>query len=163
MKRTFDRLSSLYGEHPLHLLAFAATFALAGYVAASLFAHQTVRVAVWFAGAAVAHDLLVLPLYALANAVLTAVWRRTPHIGSISWLNYVRFPSAISAVLFLVYLPEITRQRTALMRDSGLSTTPYLGHWLLVVALLFALSAGVLTVRVWVGARRPHIAAEEQA
>jgi hypothetical protein len=154
----YKRLRGLYGEHPLHLLAYGASFALAGYAALILVSHQTIRVVVWFAGAAVAHDLLILPLYALANVGLTWVWSRRPQVASVPWLNYVRFPSAISAVLFLVYLPEITRQRTAQLRDSGLSNHAYLDHWLFITGLLFAASAIIYVIRIWQVVRRNHAA-----
>jgi hypothetical protein len=154
MLTAYRRVAKLYGESPLHLLAFVASFALVGYAAQTLFAHMTIRVAVWFGGAAVAHDLLLLPLYALANVALTWVWRRAPRIGAVSWLGYVRFPTAISALLFLIYLPEITRQRTAQLRDSGVSNHQYLDHWLLAMAVLFALSFGCLSFRVAQLARR---------
>jgi hypothetical protein len=154
------RIAKLYGGSPLHLLAFVASFALVGYAGQTLFAHMTIRVAVWFGGAAVVHDLLLLPLYALANGALTWVWRRAPRVASVSWLNYVRFPAAISAMLFLIYLPEITRQRTAQLRDSGVSNHQYLGHWLLVTAVLFALSLGILLVRLTQAARGHHVVAQ---
>jgi hypothetical protein len=143
----YKRIAKLYGDSPFHLLAFVASFALVGYAGQILFAHMTIRVAVWFGGAAVVHDLLLLPLYGLVNAAITWVWRRAPRVGSVSWLNYVRFPAAISALLFLIYVPEITRQRTAQLRDSGVSNHQYLAHWLLTSAVLFALSASVLLVR----------------
>jgi hypothetical protein len=162
MATVYRRITKMYGHHPAHLLAYIVSFALVGYTARSMFAHQTVRVLIWFVGAAVAHDLLLLPLYALANAILTAVWRRGRHVQPVAWLNYVRFPSAISATLLLIYLPEITRQRTAQLRDSGLSNHPYLGHWLIVTAVLYAVSAVVYALRVAQVVRRGHAVVASQ-
>jgi hypothetical protein len=138
----------LYGSGPLHLVGYVASFAVAYYAATGLFRHQTIRVAVWFAGSAIAHDLLVLPLYGIADLALTQVWRRHEALGGVTWLNYVRFPFTISAVLLLIYFPEISRQRTAQLRDTGLTNHPYLDHWLGISAGLILVSAGVFAVRV---------------
>jgi hypothetical protein len=57
-----------YGDSPLHLLALVASFALAGYaVLAVVTAQQWRGFAVWFAVAIVGHDLLLFPLYSLAD------------------------------------------------------------------------------------------------
>ena len=60
-----------YGANPLHLLALLAAFALAGYaVRAVIAAGQWRGFAVWFLVAIVAHDLLLFPLYSLADLPL---------------------------------------------------------------------------------------------
>lgn len=60
-----------YGANPLHLLALLAAFALAGYaVRAVIAAGQWRGFAVWFLIAIVAHDLLLFPLYSLADLPL---------------------------------------------------------------------------------------------
>jgi hypothetical protein len=150
-----------YGAHPLHLLAFIASFGLAGYAATALFHRQTIRVAVWFIGAAVGHDILLLPLYGLANLSLTRIWRLAPRTESVPWLNYVRFPAAISLLLLLIYIPEISRRRTAQFANSGLSNHPYFAHWLLVTGILFAISAISYAARLAQVARsgRPRVRA----
>jgi hypothetical protein len=102
---------------------------------------------VWFVGAAVGHDVLLLPLYGIADRSLTRVWRRAPQPLNLPWLNYVRFPAAISLLLLLVFSPEITRRNTAQLANSGLSTRPYFAHWLLVTGILFALSAVTYAVQ----------------
>ena len=57
-----------YGANPLHLLALLAAFALAGYaVHAVIAAGQFIGFAEWFAVAIIAHDLLLFPLYSLAD------------------------------------------------------------------------------------------------
>src|ERR1700691_3462513 len=67
--RTFtSRIRRWYGAHPLHLLALLAAFALAGYaVRAVIAAGQFRGFAIWFAVAIVGHDLLLFPLYSLAD------------------------------------------------------------------------------------------------
>ena len=57
-----------YGAGPLHLLSLVACLAFAGYVATRILAGpEAIRILVWFAGAAVAHDLILWPLYAVAD------------------------------------------------------------------------------------------------
>jgi hypothetical protein len=147
MTSLLRKFRQLYGANPLHLLAFIASFAIAGYAATELFHRMPIRVAVWFVGAAVGHDVLLVPLYGLANISLTKVWSRVPRADSVPWLNYVRFPAAISLVLLLIFLPEISRRRTAQFSNSGLSNHPYFAHWLLVTGILFVISAATYAVR----------------
>jgi len=60
-----------YGASPLHLLALVTAFALAGYaVRAVVAAGQWRGFAEWFIVAIVAHDLLLFPLYSLADLPL---------------------------------------------------------------------------------------------
>lgn len=146
MRSSIKAFARVYGANPLHLLAMIASFALAGYASTALFHRNTIRVAVWFVGAAVGHDLLLLPLYGLANLSLTRIWRVGPRSDSVPWLNYLRFPAVISATLLLIYFPEISRRHTAQYSDSGLSNHPYFSHWLLVTGVLFAVSAVVYAV-----------------
>ena len=61
------RLLRWYGANPLHLLALLGCFALAGYAAARLVPSRPLGVAAWFLGAVVGHDLLLMPLYSLAD------------------------------------------------------------------------------------------------
>ncbi len=153
------RLFRFYGASPLHLLAVLASLALAAYVVPMLFEKNTIRVAIWLVAAAVLHDLLLVPLYALADRSITEVWRRSSTEAArdiVPWLNYVRFPAAISAVLLLVYLPAITRRDTRLEAYSTLSTDPYLARWLLITAILFLISAVTYALS-WRRANRNHI------
>ena len=64
-----------YGASPLHLLTLLACFALAGYAAAELLPSNFVGIAVWFIGAVIGHDLLLMPLYTLADRSAVAVFR----------------------------------------------------------------------------------------
>ena len=70
--RTFtSRIQRWYGAHPLHLLALLAAFALAGYAVRAVIATGQFRgFAIWFAVAIVGHDLLLFPLYSLADLSL---------------------------------------------------------------------------------------------
>ncbi|WP_405895532.1 hypothetical protein OG272_36775 [Streptomyces sp. NBC_00104] len=55
---------------PFQLLLLACSFALAGYAGVRLLADDWFEVALWFVGAAVVHDLVLLPLYAAADRAL---------------------------------------------------------------------------------------------
>lgn len=143
------RLAAAYGAHPLHLLALVACFALAGYAAVRLVDSEPVAVAVWFVGAAVGHDLVLLPLYAVVDTTLVGASRRraAASMPRVAWLNHLRLPLAVSALLFVVFSPSILRLSDSYVATSGLSAQPYLGRWLLVTAALFGLSAVAYAVR----------------
>ena len=49
---------------PLQLLLLVCSFALAGYAGVRLLEGDWFGVALWFVGAALLHDLVLLPLYA---------------------------------------------------------------------------------------------------
>jgi hypothetical protein len=142
------RLLRWYGANPLHLLALLGGFAVAGYAAARLVPSQPLGVAVWFAGAVVGHDLLLMPLYTLADRSAAAVLRhRAARLPAISWINYLRVPAALSGLLLLVWFPLILRLRTRYQASTTLSPDPYLWHWLGVTGALFLLSAVALALR----------------
>lgn len=145
----------VYGAHPLHFVVLVASFALAGYAAMKLLMFRWLAVAIWFGGAAVCHDLLLLPLYGIADAGLVAAWRRRGHdLPTSPWVNYVRFPAVISGVLLLVYLPEIFRLSHTYPRASALSTARFFGDWLLVTGIAFGISALLFAVRLRLLVRR---------
>lgn len=134
----------LYGEGPLHLILLTATFCLAGYAGVRLLDGDTADVLLWFAGSAVLHDLVLLPVYAGADRALRAALgpRR-------ALVNFVRVPAFCSGLLLLVWFPLITR-RTEQRYEAAAGTSPdvYFGNWLLITGALFALSALWLLVRV---------------
>ncbi|MER6952208.1 hypothetical protein ABT294_50190 [Nonomuraea sp. NPDC000554] len=154
IRATYRRLAARYGADPLHLLALIACFALAGYAATRVVAAGIwVGFLVWFVGAAIIHDLLLYPLYALADvAVQRRPWRRRrPPSAPVAWapsINYVRVPAALSGLLFLIWFPLILRLSEAnYRRSTALDLSPYLGRWLLVTGVLFAGSALVYAIR----------------
>ncbi len=133
----------LYGEGPLHPVLLAATFCLAGYAGVRLLDGDTAGVLLWFAGSAVLHDMVLLPVYAGADRALrAALGPRT------ALVNFVRVPAFLSALLLLIWFPLIAR-RTERRYEAAAGTTPdvYLGNWLLITGVLFALSALWLLVR----------------
>jgi len=142
------RLLGWYGAGPLHLLSLLACFALAGYAAARLVPSRPLGVAVWFLGAVIGHDLLLMPLYSLADRSAVAVLRhRAAGLPAVAWVNYVRVPAALSGLLLLVWFPLIFRLTAVYHASTTLSPDPYVWHWLAVTGALFLLSAVALAVR----------------
>ena len=79
MPAALTRFRTFYGAHPLHLLAVLASFALLGYIISvagpATFWNPAVwwqSILVWFLGAALLHDLVLFPLYALGDRLHTA-------------------------------------------------------------------------------------------
>jgi hypothetical protein len=154
------RWRGFYGARPLHLLGHLALFALAAYAAYRIsLGPLPVRVAVWFVGAAVAHDLVLFPLYALADRSLVAGLRARRSVrppAAVPVVNYVRVPAGLSLLLLLLFWPLITRHSEDTVRFvSRLGTSPYLGHWLAVTAALFVASAVLYAVRLGRTRRAP--------
>ncbi len=142
------RLLGWYGAGPLHLLSLLACFALAGYAAARLVPSRPLGVAVWFLGAVIGHDLVLVPLYSLADRSAVAVLQhRAPGLPTVAWINYVRVPAALSGLLLLVWFPLILRLTAVYHASTTLSADPYLWHWLAVTGALFLLSAIAFAVR----------------
>lgn len=147
-----------YGANPLHLLALGFAFTLIGYVVyvagIQSFWNRDVwwqSIAVWFAGAVIAHDLVLFPLYALADRSLRAgadaIRGRTPRLAT-SPLNYVRVPFLGTALTFVLFFPGIIQQGSEAHRAAtGLTQEPYLGRWLLLSAALFGASAVIYAIR----------------
>ena len=142
------RFRNRYGAQPLHLLALLASFALTGYAVQRLIENQTLRVAIWFVGAAVVHDLLLFPLYAIADGTLVRLWRRRgrPDLPAAPWINYLRVPAALSGLLLLIFAPSIFRFSRIYRATTDLSSAGYLDRWLLITAALFATSAVTFAV-----------------
>src|SRR5947207_1796542 len=137
-----------YGASPLHLLALLACFGLAGYAAARLIPSQPLGVAAWFLGAVIGHDLLLMPLYSLADrSVMAAIRHREQQLPVTPWINYVRVPAALSGLLLLVWFPLILRLQSPYHASTTLSADPVVWHWLQVTGALFLLSAVAFALR----------------
>ncbi|MER6222051.1 hypothetical protein ACWCYL_17855 [Streptomyces sp. 900105755] len=130
---------------PLQILLLACSFALAAYAGVRLLAGDWLGVALWVVGAALLHDLVLLPLYALADR---AVARGLGAAGRREWVMYVRVPAALSALLLLVWFPLISGMVAGHYRSAtGRSVDGYLARWLLITAVLFGGSALLLALR----------------
>ena len=165
MTGLMHRIQRWYGANPLHLIALIAAFALAGYaVAAVSAAGQLPGFVVWFAVAIVGHDLLLFPLYSIADLSVRRLlprWAARPvpraaapaSNGSLAgraatapakppFINHIRVPAGLSLLLLLVWFPLILGLSSANYRKaSGLSTDPYLPRWLAITGVAFLLSA----------------------
>lgn len=131
---------------PLQLLLLACSLALAGYAGVRLLADDWFMVAVWFVGAALLHDLVLVPLYSTLDRVLV---RSLGTAGHRARALYVRVPAVLSGLLLLVWFPLITGRVEERYRSAtGLSADGFLAHWLLITAVLFGGSALLLLVRV---------------
>jgi hypothetical protein len=163
----------LYGSNPLHLLAHIGVFFIAAWAISQILgAGFVINWIAWFLGAALLHDLLLLPLYSSFDRGLVATVRLPgDQIGDDadgrprrpSPLNYLRVPAAVSAILLLVYFPLILGYSSKNYRhDTGHALAGYTRNWLLICAGLFLFSALVYTVRVIRSRPRTAPAADEQ-
>ncbi len=149
-----ERFRRRYGAGGWHLAGLVACFAVAGYAALRWLDEPTVvRLGVWFVGALLLHDLVLFPLYALADRMLRQLLGDRPH-RRVPIVNHVRVPALFSGLLLLLWFPLILgKPEPAYRAATGLGTSPYLGRWLLVTAVLFGVSALVYVVRVVVAVR----------
>ncbi len=151
------RLLRWYGASPLHLLTMLGCFALAGYAAVMLLKVNALGVTVWFAGAVIGHDLVLLPLYTIADKSARAVFRhRQPDLPAVPWINYLRVPVVLSGILLLIWFPLILRLPRNFQASTTLPTSPYLWHWLAVTGVLFLMSAAAYALRLRRARRRVH-------
>jgi hypothetical protein len=166
------RIRHWYGANPLHLIALIAAFALAGYaVDAVAAAGQLPGFVLWFAVAIVGHDLLLFPLYSIADLSVRRLlprWATRPagpagYAGRAAaapakppFLNHIRVPAGLSLLLLMVWFPLILGLSSAnYHKASGLSTDPYLPRWLAITGVAFLISAVSYALRL----RHAHAAA----
>ena len=150
----------LYGAPAAHLLLMLAAFAFTAYTISvvgvrNLFTGGTwwQSIAVWFAVAIIAHDLILFPVYALADRLLARsrpkVTRRRDEDDDASasrriipLTNYLRLPTLAAGLLLVMFLPGIIEQGAVTFHAAtGLTQTPYLTRWLLLTAGLYLASA----------------------
>lgn len=166
MSALSTRLRRFYGSHPLHLLAMVAGVALAGYIAftfkpATLWNPQAwwQSIAVWLAAAIIFHDLVLFPLYAVADRLLGIATRRRRRRSSgqlrVPVLNYVRIPTLGSGLSLLMFFPGIMKQGSATyVAATGQTQEVFLGRWFLLTAAMFSASALCYAIRLVLGHRR---------
>ena len=139
-----------YGAGPLHLLALLGSFAFAGYVVDRVTTvNDPIGIAIWFAATLVAHDLVLFPLYSLADRSLGLRARRHPErLPRVPWINYLRIPVLVSGILLLMSFPLVFKLDVKDYHSAtGLNPDPYLARWLLITAALFAVSAVLYAFR----------------
>jgi hypothetical protein len=151
-----SRLLRWYGAGPLHLLTMIACLALAGYATAELLPSSYIGIPIWLAGAVIGHDLILVPLYTLADRSVMAVLRhRRPSVPAVLWINYLRIPAVLSGMLLLIWFPLIFRLPSRFPATTTLSLDPYLWHWLAITGALFLLSAILFALRLRARRSRP--------
>ncbi|MBA3907734.1 MAG: hypothetical protein H0X35_13770, partial [Pseudonocardiales bacterium] len=102
------------------------------------------RMLIWFAGAAVVHDLVLFPAYSTVDRGLVAAAR-----GNVPLINHIRVPALGAGLTLLMFWPGIVRQgEDTHLAATGLDQSPYLGHWLALTGVLFGISALVYGGRV---------------
>jgi hypothetical protein len=131
------------GAAPAQLAVLVACLGLGAYAAFFLLGDPALlRLLVWFAGAAVVHDLVIFPLYAGADRVLGTLLPGPK-------VNYVRVPAMGAGLTLLMFWPGIVRQgEVTHLAATGLDQAPYLGRWLVLCAVLFGVSAVIYGARV---------------
>ena len=81
MSGLMARFRRRYGASPLHLVAFLASFAVTGLAVKGWLDEPAISIRyilIWFVGAIIAHDLLLLPLYsALLDRARAVASRRS--------------------------------------------------------------------------------------
>ncbi|THA83003.1 hypothetical protein [Streptomyces sp. A0592] len=156
-----------YGASPLHLLLVLTSFALAVYAGLRLLkGDNTLGVALWFVGAALLHDLVLLPLYSLTDRAVQMAFGCAPDPEGPAvraGVNHVRVPAFVSGVLLLVWWPLILRRVPHFTAATDLPADGFLTRWLLITAGLFAASAAVLLVRIRQATRAGRRAARVRA
>jgi hypothetical protein len=157
------RFRRCYGSNPLHLLTMLAGFGLLGYLViiagpATLWKPEGVwwhSIVLWLGAAFIAHDLVLFPIYALADRLLGSSGTRRPHgEARVPPHNYLRVPALGSGLLALIFFPGIIKQGAPLyFADTGLTQQSFLGRWLFLTAAMFAVSAVVYATRLSIAHR----------
>lgn len=140
-----------YGAGPVHLIAAVAGLAVAlwALVTALGVLSRPENFVKWFIGAIVLHDLLFLPIYsALGAAASGALVRGRPTRVRIAALNHLRVPALLSGLMLLVWFPLIlTTAPITFERATGFAPDMFLGRWVALTVVLFAVSALAFVVR----------------
>ncbi len=154
----------LYGEHLLHLIVFLGALALGAYTISVLGFDQLFNpkvwwqsIAVWFAVAVIGHDLILFPLYALAERVLPKERDAKPtNPHRVPLTNYIRMPTLATALTFALFFPGIIRQGAfTYTAATGLTQEPFLQRWLLLTAGFYLTSAVCYVVKSVMTRTRP--------
>lgn len=155
MRAVLHRAAQLYGDRLFHLVVVTAALAFGAYAVATLGIDNLFNpvtwwqsIAVWFAVAVIAHDLVLFPLYSLFDRLIprAAAQRRSDGVRAPGFLrvpvvNYVRIPTMAAGLLLLMFLPGIIRQGAFTYEAAtGLTQEPFRGRWLLIVAAFYLIS-----------------------
>jgi hypothetical protein len=144
-------LRDRYGAGPWHLVGSLACFAVAAYALAKVLGESGWKeILLLFAVCVVAHDLVAWPVYGLADrAAVGLERRRRGRPPAVAWINHVRVPSIISALLLVMFFPLVLRLSSGeYLADTGFTEQAYVYNWLAVSGVLFAGSAILYLIRV---------------
>ncbi|WP_327191509.1 hypothetical protein [Streptomyces xinghaiensis] len=152
------RLPPLRAGEPLwYPPLLLCSFALTAYAGTRLLGGgDPLGVVLWVVGAALLHDLVLLPLYTAADRAVGALpppRRRSgaddaapdaarPRAPYRPGINHLRIPALLSGLLLLVWWPLVSGPPARFERSTGLSADGFTERWLLMTAALFAVSAG---------------------
>jgi hypothetical protein len=156
-----------YGSNPLHLIGHLALFIVAVWAIGQILAGGAfINWIAWFVGAALLHDLVLLPLYSSLDRGVGFAGRHRPAVLRPALpfrvRNHLRAPAAIAGVLLLVYFPLILGLSSSNYKnDTGHKLEGYTRNWLLITAGLFLASAIIYAMRVLI--RRSRLKATEPA
>lgn len=141
---------AFYGASPWHLVALLGCFAVAGYAVTRVLDDPLALVMLaWFVGAVIGHDLILFPVYALADLTLAGVLRAGKAPARVPPVNHIRIPVLATALTFVLFFPGIIRQGSdTYTAATGLTQEPFLARWLALVGVMFATSALVYAIRV---------------
>ena len=155
----------LYGDHLLHLIVLLGALALGAHTISVLGFDQLFNpqvwwqsIAVWFAVAVIGHDLILFPLYALAERLLAKECRQAEVVDPrrVPLTNYLRIPTLATCLTFALFLPGIIRQGAfTYTAATGLTQEPFLARWLLLVAGFYLVSAICYVVKTLMTRTRP--------
>lgn len=148
-------LTRWYGAGPLHLLALLVALFVAGYAAWQLFGVHKWVILYWIAGGVIGHDLLLFPLYALADRSVAGVIRhrrswQAPDVraNAVPAVNHIRVPVILSGLLLMAWFPLILRLSPGFYHIiTGLQESVFLPRWLAVTGFFFAVSAVAYAIR----------------
>lgn len=154
----FTLVKRLYGENLLHLIVLVGALALAAYTVSVLGVQNLFNpdvwwqsIAVWFAVAVIGHDLILFPLYALAERMLPKARTQSEVCADprrVPLTNYLRMPTLATGLTFLMFFPGIIQQGgPSYTTATGLTQEPFLDRWLLLTAAFYLLSAACYVVK----------------
>jgi hypothetical protein len=139
-------MRSRYGDSPLHLAAQLAVLGVTAYAVTQVVRRgAAVNFLGWLLAGPPLHDLLLLPLYALVDAVL----RRLPARNGVPVVNHMRIPLLISGLLLLCFFPLVLdRAPGNYRRSTAHPPSGYGRDWALITLALLTASAGIYALRV---------------
>lgn len=147
----------VYGASPLHLLGQIIAFAIAAYAYLQIIdvtSTDNLNLLIWFFAGALLHDMIFVPIYLILD-LIARLGIRDHALRNVRAINHIRFPVAICGVMFLTLFPLILQKsKPNYFRLSGNALPDYLGRWLLIVAVVFGVSAVSYAVRLRLDATR---------